>query len=317
MQQPIQLSEQQSGYSNLWSRFSQWTKREKHAVPKLTAKRAVLFVVKGSAISIALLMFGTWLALAPIFAMPLYNVILFQPTKGDWNVPEKVDSVPLQELYLKSAGGDKIHAVYIGDPNRKKTILFSHGNGGNVGAFMGVVQMFVHAGYSVLAYDYRGYGKSSGEPTLDGVVEDGLTAYDYLQREKGVDSKNIVLAGLSLGTGVSSQISAKRRSAGLILISGFTDIRRIAREKLALLNTYPDFAFPAQVLNTANVLSHPHVRTLIIHGAQDPLISYQHAVTLKEKSLGPVELVISPEGDHGDAFRGKSDELFQRVQQFL
>lgn len=259
--------------------------------------------------------FVSWLLLSPLVSMPLYNSVLFQPSKSNANVHE-IASLPIHDVFIKSTDGATLHAWYVVNPHATKTALISHGNGGDLVCRTVYIEMLLRAGVSVLAYDYRGYGRSSGSPSLDGIVKDAVAAHDFLTREKKTAPQNIILFGESLGTGVSCQLAEKRQVASMILVSAYTDILKLGRDRFGWLKLYPDIFFPRQTLNSLQVLSKPHPKTLIIHGEKDTLISITHAQTLQSCSAN-IELMAIPEADHNDLMIVAPAEIFARVKQFI
>jgi pimeloyl-ACP methyl ester carboxylesterase len=260
--------------------------------------------------------FCYWLILSPVVAMSFYNQILFRPAPASWQGDLSKLAYPAQDVFIKSTNGAVIHGLYVVNPHATKTILLSHGNGANVSYMSGYINLLLDSGASVFAYDYRGYGRSTGEPTLEGVVDDAVAAYDFLLQQ-GVQAKNIVAAGLSLGTGVSCQLAQRREVSGMILMAAYTDLMRVGRERLAWLRLYPDPSFPSQMLDSRTALSKVHPKTLIIHGAKDTLISIQHALDLKKHAVGELDLMVVPDGDHNNLLHVATPAMLERIRQFI
>jgi len=167
----------------------------------------------------------------------------------------------------------------------------------------------------VVVYNYRGYGNSEGTPSLDGVCEDAVGAYDYLVREEHVEGDHIIAYGESFGSGVTGQLVARRKVGGVILQSGFSSLLRASRDTLPWLRLYPDSWFPKQMMDNVAVFSKPHPPLLIIHGQKDRVLSVQNAQDLYAAAAQQKTLLINPDGDHG-AF-GKGNTFFIAVEKFL
>jgi pimeloyl-ACP methyl ester carboxylesterase len=274
--------------------------------------------IRNAAILVACTAAFYWVMLSPMIAMSgLYNKILFIPNRTA-PVLKEINSLPIQEVTFKSLKGATLHGWYIHNPNAKKTMLFSHGNGGNLMVFVPTIQAALMAGASVFAYDYQGYGKSGGAPTLDGVVEDAEAAYDYLVKELHVAPRNIILFGQSLGTGVSAELSKRRECAAIILLSPFTNIINVAREHLLWLSFYPRASFPSQILNTQEVLSaRTHPKTLIIHGELDQTVPVHHARDLQQCCSQPMEVVFIPNAGHNDLLYVAPTQVIATMHQFV
>src|SRR5206468_3134820 len=106
-----------------------------------------------------------------------------------------------------------------------------------------ITRLMLLAGYSVLVYDYQGFGRSSGRPSVDGILSDGAAAFDYLVKERGIDPHRIVLYGESLGVSVAAHLSTIRDCGGLVLQSGFASLSRIACKHFPFLRIYPTALF--------------------------------------------------------------------------
>ncbi|HEX6910727.1 MAG TPA: alpha/beta fold hydrolase, partial [Longimicrobium sp.] len=127
-----------------------------------------------------------------------------------------------QTLLLPRADGGTVAAVHLRNPGARHTILFSHGNAENIVQGMDFLAAMRDAGFSVLAYDYSGYGLSTGTPSERAAYGDAEAAYDYLVRSAGVPPQRIILHGRSLGGAVAAELAARRPAAGLVLESTFT-----------------------------------------------------------------------------------------------
>jgi uncharacterized protein len=109
--------------------------------------------------------------------------------------------------------------------------LFCHGNAGNMSHRLENVLKLLSNGYQVFIYDYRGYGKSTGNPSRKGIYSDRLAAYDYLVKNRNVSPDRILLFGRSLGAAGAMEIAIQRPVNRLILESAFTSTKGIARTK--------------------------------------------------------------------------------------
>lgn len=258
-----------------------------------------------------------WVWLYPNIAMDrVYNHVLFHPNV---EAPKtlSIAGMPIEKVSFKSQNGARLHGWFVQNPHAKKVILFSHGNGGNLDSFVPTVEAAVRAGASVLAYDYQGFGQSEGKPTLDGIIEDGQAAYDYLVKVKNVARDRIVFFGQSMGTGVSCQLLKTRSAAAVVLMSPYTNIVSVAREHLAWLNLYPDFAFPKQDLNTQKMLCEVHPRTLIIHGEQDQTVPVHHSRALAATCIQPTEVLFVDRAGHNDLMAVAPEKIIEAIRRYV
>lgn len=253
----------------------------------------------------------SWVLLSPPVAMNgLYNHVLFAPYRFPTQT-KSIAGLQIEPVTFPSRNGKNLAGWYIHNPRATKTILFSHGNGGNMDSFVPIMENAIEAGASLFAYDYQGYGASEGESSLSGVIDDAQAAYDYLVTDKHVAKENVVLYGVSLGTGVTTQLLKRRPAAAVILMSPYTNIIAVAREHLRWLNWYPDFLFPTEHLDTQAVLEQPHPPVLVIHGERDQTVLFHHAQDLQKTSAKPVEFLFVPNAAHNDLidFAGAGIEL--------
>src|SRR5262249_2629317 len=149
-----------------------------------------------------------YLAFSPLFGMHLYDHVLFQPMvypQGNYKL-EWVAGVKRQEVYFPTTGDKHLHGWYFQHKSPVKTVLVNHGNGGNLTHRLYVAQHLLKAGCSVFLYDYQGYGRSEGSPSLGGVCADAIAAYKYLTNGLTIPPEDIVLYGESLGTGVTCEV---------------------------------------------------------------------------------------------------------------
>ncbi|MEL6815834.1 MAG: alpha/beta fold hydrolase, partial [Cyanobacteria bacterium J06598_3] len=128
------------------------------------------------------------------------RMIFLPPAVGYAHEPKQDKTAVL----LTTSDGDKIAARYLHNPDSRTTILFSHGNASDLGSILPNLQLLKDAGYSVFAYDYPGYGHSSGEPTEGGTYRAIEAAYAYLTTELAISPDNIVAYGQSVGGGPST-----------------------------------------------------------------------------------------------------------------
>ena len=143
-----------------------------------------------------------------LMMMLFENSLLYFPTKfpgGDWT-PRGIN---VEEAWFTAADGTKIHGWYAPHEKPLAVVLFCHGNGGNITNITGVIrELHDRVGVAVLVFDYRGYGKSEGNPDEAGVLADARAARAWLADKAGVAENQIVLMGESLGGAVAVDLAA-------------------------------------------------------------------------------------------------------------
>lgn len=129
---------------------------------------------------------------------------------------ETEDGLTLVGWYKRAQGG-------------KPTLVYFHGNAGNLGNHSWIARPFIDAGYGMLLATYRGYGGNPGSPTEAGLIKDGRAAIRYLREKQGLNASGLVIYGMSLGTGIAVPLAAETGPKGLILQSPFTSIADVGQ----------------------------------------------------------------------------------------
>lgn len=256
---------------------------------------------------------------SPRIAKGLYNAMLFRPypfPEGDYQSGH-INDVRYDDVYFNSLDGTKLHGWYFGQKNATYTILMSHGNTGNIAGRPNLISALLKTGANLFIYDYRGYGRSEGTPTVSGVIDDGCAAFDYLVNEKKIAASEIVLYGESLGVAITCQISSRRKAQGMILQSGFASLPRIGREHVPLMHLYPSVLFPQPLLDNISVLKSGHPPLLIVHGHKDAVVPFLHGKELFNAASGKKVLVEFPECEHSDIPTVASEKFVTAMSDFL
>ena len=212
---------------------------------------------------------------------------------------------PHENVYFKTIDGKKLNAWYVPPKKDYPIIIFSHGNGGNISYFFDMLIPVANMGYGVFIYDYRGYGKSEGFPFEKGLYKDARAALNFLNNEKNIKSENIILWGLSIGGGVTSQIAIENDFKAVILQSTFTNTKDMGKATLKratkkdwMQNFVYLFPFIQKFDNYSRIdkITEP---LLITHSMDDSMIPYEQAI--KNHSKAPMaEFVLVKNDDHND-----------------
>jgi uncharacterized protein len=232
---------------------------------------------------------------------------IYFPIKAWKETPDKI-KVDYEDCYIKAMDGTKLNAWYIPHPKAKTTVLFCHGNAGNISHRLFRIQFFQALEANVLMLDYRGYGKSSGRPSEKGLYQDVLAAYDYLVIERNIAGESIIAYGKSLGCAVVTELSQHREIGYLVLESPFVSVEQVAQE---MITWFPMKYIIRQRYDNASKLASSGVRKLIVHGRYDEIIDFKHAETLHQLAAEPKSF-IAFDGGHNDTLYVTS-EAYQKV----
>ncbi len=258
-----------------------------------------------------------YFVLSPLF---LSSFVIFLPKKI-----ENYDNIALQTLgasavpvTFKSPSKSLLYGVYFKKPNSPFTVLLHHGQGGNLSTHIGLAKTMLLANLSVLIYDYEGFGKSEGSPSIEKVRSDGLTAYDFLVNVEHISPNKIIQCGFSLGTGVASYVAMLRPCAAVILISPYTSLTSLGAEVYPFFRFYPKWLFPSLDMGSLEFMeSNKNIPVLLIHGANDALIDKHHSVDLSAITRCPHWLIINKKVHHGDYSTLFLAEQIRKFVQYL
>jgi uncharacterized protein len=189
--------------------------------------------------------------------------------------------------------------------------LFLHGNAGNVTHRIDHAHAITTAGSSILVLDYRGYGKSKGHPTEQGLYLDADAAYDALT-QLGFRPNQIILQGESLGTAVAVYLASRRPCAGLILESPLTSLSNMAGKVLPVVGPLLAHGF-----NTRSKIGNVHVPLLVIHGDADEIVPFPQGQAVFKAANPPKELWRVPGAHHNDLLYIAGAEYVTRLRAFL
>jgi fermentation-respiration switch protein FrsA (DUF1100 family) len=198
------------------------------------------------------------------------------------------------DRYMTTADGVRIHGWWIAPPGATAALVWSHGNAGNIGNRAPILLELAARNLAVLAYDYRGYGRSDGSPDEAGVYRDSDAAYDEV-RALGFPPERIVSFGESLGGAVSIRLAIERPVAGVAVVATFTSLRDVARAHYGLAGAAIGARF-----DTAARLDGLHVPLLVAHGEEDEIVPYELGERLFAAAREPKRFVRIPGATHND-----------------
>ena len=223
-----------------------------------------------------------------------YHPLAYAPGT-QWTPPRRGEDV-----WFKAISGETLHGwlVRTAQTPAVATILYCHGNGGNVTYVGWIAEALSAHGVDVLVFDYRGYGRSAGSLTDEtGLYADGTAAYEFLRRERGVLPQRLVLYGQSLGTTVAIDLAARQPVAALIVESGLSSASAMASASLPWLPTWLHW-LGRNRFESAQKLARVHCPILITHGTKDEVVPVAQGRTLFAVANEPKRLEIIEGGDH-------------------
>ena len=256
-------------------------------------------LLRGLAASLLRITILLYLALLAVGCF-LSDRFIFQPRPSSYrDTPEF--------LKLTTEDGNKITALYLANPIAKFTLLISHGNAEDLGDDRNWYEDLRIAGFSVLAYDYEGYGTSEGKPSEARAYQDEITAYSYMVTELKTPSDRVIVFGKSVGSGPAVYIAARKPVAGLILQSPFTSTFRV----LTHIPILPFDKFP-----NYKTIRDVHCPVLIIHGTVDSVIGIWHGKELYKLANEPKSNLWVNGANHNDLEEVAGKSYIKTLQAF-
>jgi fermentation-respiration switch protein FrsA (DUF1100 family) len=218
-----------------------------------------------------------------------------------------------ESVILHTSDNVRVHGWFVKAKQARGTLLFFHGNAGNISHRLDSLRIFNRLGLSTLIIDYRGYGQSEGRVSEQGTYLDARAAWEYLTTTRGVDPQRIIVFGRSLGGAVAANLSAAHPPAGLILESVFTSVPDLAA------SFYP--VFTVRLLsrygyNARRAVGYVASPVLIIHSPEDEIIPFENGLALFESAREPKSF-LRIRGGHNDGFLVSGSLYYDGLEKFI
>jgi len=265
--------------------------------------------------------YGAVLVLVYLFQS---HLVYFPGTGREAVVTPQSYGLRYESVPIRTADGETLDAWWVPAENARGTVLFFHGNAGNISHRIDYLQMFHRLRYSTLIVDYRGFGKSSGTPSEAGTYRDAEAAWEHLRHARLAQPRDVVIAGESLGAAVASWLAASLTPAPLpsgegggpravLLFSTFTSVTDLGAQVYWFL--------PVRLLsrmgydNLAN-LKRIRAPVFIAHSRDDDIVPYAHGRRLFEAAAEP-KAFLEMRGGHNDGFIFMRPEWVAELGAFL
>ena len=229
----------------------------------------------------------------------------------DWKARS---GLPLEDVWFQSSDGTKLFGWYVEQAATSAVVLWCHGNAGNIINRLENLRELYRLGLSVFLFDYRGYGRSHGSPSEEGLYRDAVGAYDYLTRTRLIRPERIVLFGRSLGAAVAAEVASQKLAAGLILESAFPSIEAVARFHYGGLPVHWLLGAEFRLIDRLPQLSLPK---LIVHGDQDEIIPLELGRQVFEAAKPPKSFYVIKGADHNTTYYVGGEAYFLRFVEFV
>ena len=254
------------------------------------------------------------LALFMVVLSGCENTIIYHPIKypnGLWDTSKM--PLPVKDVWFTAEDGVKLHGWYVPSEGAVGTLLFFHGNAGNITHRLENIFFLHHLKLNVFIFDYRGFGRSEGEPDEDDIYLDSQAAYDTALAQPGVSPSSLFIFGRSLGGTFAAYTASKNPAAGLILESTFTNAVDMADKMIPFL---PGWFISAE-LNAQENVANLKIPKLFIHGTGDTLIPYTLGRELYKNAAEPKEFYSIVGAGHNNTFQVGGEKYFDTIKEFV
>lgn len=241
----------------------------------------------------------------------LEKTSIFYPARQIDIAPDRF-GLPYEDIYFKTEDGVKLNGWLVKNPSAKCTLLFFHGNAGNIGDRLLKLRFFRELGVNTFIIDYRGYGHSEGSPTEEGIYKDARAAYDYLAGRQDMKSMPIILYGGSLGGAVAIDLATHRTVKGLIIDSSFPSAAAMSKRIYPMIPTF----FLSVKLDSGSKVKSLRIPKLFMHSVEDRTVPIIMGRKLFEAAPGPKEFVELT-GGHNDAHIDCKEKFLGAIQSYL
>ncbi len=265
--------------------------------------------------SLSLVLAGGLIAAGVEAARILFrNLTLFRPSRNPattWNPQDYgIDPSSVSEVLFESADGHLLHSWYCRASEPVASLLYCHGNTGNLTNSAPAIPALLAAGLNVFSFDYRGYGRSTGIPTVGGLIEDAIAAAEEHERVRPRELPSI-LFGYSLGGAVALQLSHRWRFDGLVLQSTFTTLREMARHRFP---GTPMHYIAGDEFDSLEAIRRVVLPTVVVHGSDDTTVPTWMGRKLFEGCRHDRELVLVDGGAHTNLFAIDSPRVVDSIR---
>lgn len=259
--------------------------------------------------------------------MFLEEKLIYRPAKfpkGEWDLSRyKFDSQSvqpqIQDCYIRTIDNVMLHGWYCKPVKDNKIIendavlLWFHGNSGNLADQFALISQLIKLEMDLFLIDYRGYGRSEGTPTEEGLYLDAHTAWDFLVYQKKIPETNVIIGGEGLGAAIAVDLACGVEPAGLIIQSGFTSMPDLISVSVPFV---PSFLVKTKMdsLQKVRTLRCPK---LIIHSPADETIPYSFGMQLFEVSSEPREFYLVQNAKHSQILQVAGDSYLNKVMSFI
>jgi len=257
---------------------------------------------------------GVYAALS-IYVYFIQSGLIFYPNMPGRNLVSTPENIGLtyQNVEFVTEDNIKLHGWFIPNKNAKGTLLFFHGNAGNISHRLDSIAIFHRLELNVFIIDYRGYGQSEGKITEKGTYRDAEAAWNYLNHTQGISGKEIIIFGRSLGASIASWLAGKHRPAALIIESGFTSVASMGQRFYPFL---PVRWLTHIKYDTKKYVKNISCPVMVAHSKHDEIIPYDEGREIFAAAAGEKQF-LEMQGGHNDGFIVSGTSYVKGLKSFI
>ena len=242
----------------------------------------------------------------------IINLFAFYPdTRSVLTQDQLPDNV--REIFIETDDQIKIQSYFIPHKTSDHVLIYFHGNAGNIGGRMADLLTLNRMSINILGVGYRGYGKSQGKPSEEGIYLDGKASLKYATEQLGFPLKKVILFGRSIGTAVAINTAQHQNISGLILITPLTSGKEHASTSILVLIS----PLAGDSFNNINKIGHIQCPLLVIHGTKDRVIPFSMGEKIYHKALVKKQFIKIEGAGHNNLSTAFKNEYWPPINNFL
>ena len=254
-------------------------------------------------------------AVLSIYVYYMQSSLIYYPNMPGRNLVATPENIGLNFQNVEFVTEDKVrlHGWFIPDKNAKRTVLFFHGNAGNISHRLESIEIFHRLELNVFIIDYRGYGQSEGKISEKGTYRDAEAAWNYLINTQGINEQEIIIFGRSLGASIASWLASKHTPAALIIESGFTSVPSMGQRFYPFLPIRWLTHFKYDTIHYVKNISCP---VMVAHSKNDEIIPYDEGREIFDAAAEPKQF-LEMRGGHNDGFMVSGSTYVEGLRSFI
>ena len=263
---------------------------------------------------LVIVIIGAYAALS-IYVYYMQSSLIYYPNMPGRNLVATPENIGLNFQNVEFITEDKVrlHGWFIPNKNAKRTVLFFHGNAGNISHRLESIEIFHRLELNVFIIDYRGYGQSEGKISEKGTYRDAEAAWNYLSNTQGISGQQIIIFGRSLGASIATWLASKHTPAALIIESGFTSVASMGQRLYPFLPVRWLTNFKYDTRQYVKNISCP---VMVAHSKNDEIIPYDEGREIFHAAVEPKQF-LEMRGGHNDGFLVSGSTYIEGLRSFI